>query len=146
MLLFSWLLLALQVKVGKVASFVGKIFVLQCPRIFAPQKLPAIRYEKAWARLHLLFSTIPVYLDKSVISYVHYCTVMQVQMGPLEVINITAIAGDKGHSHAYQCQDNTNGTNILSSVFQPQDKIMVSGRGLSSLYLKGDLSNGVIKR
>ncbi len=54
---------------------------------------------------------------------------MQVQMGPLEVINITAIAGDKGHSHAYQCQDNTNGTNILSSVFQPQDKIMVSGRG-----------------
>ncbi len=27
---YSWLLLALQVKVGKVASFVGKIFVLQC--------------------------------------------------------------------------------------------------------------------
>ncbi len=27
--LFSWLLLALQVKVGKVASFVGKIFVVQ---------------------------------------------------------------------------------------------------------------------
>ncbi len=27
---YSWLLLALQVKVGKVASFLGKIFVLQC--------------------------------------------------------------------------------------------------------------------
>ncbi len=27
--LFSWLLLALQVKVGKVASFVGKIFVVR---------------------------------------------------------------------------------------------------------------------
>ncbi len=27
---YSWLLLALQVKVGKVASFVSKIFVLQC--------------------------------------------------------------------------------------------------------------------
>ncbi len=45
------LLLALQqVKVGKVASFVGKIFVVQCPvfihenhEYFAPQKLPAIR-------------------------------------------------------------------------------------------------------
>ena len=29
-LIFSWLLLALQVKVGKVASFVVKMFVLQC--------------------------------------------------------------------------------------------------------------------
>ncbi len=28
-ILFSWLLLALQVKVGKVASFVGKIFVVR---------------------------------------------------------------------------------------------------------------------
>ncbi len=28
--LFSWLLLALQVKVGKVASFMGKISVVQC--------------------------------------------------------------------------------------------------------------------
>ena len=28
--IYSWLLLALQVKVGKVALFVGKIFVLQC--------------------------------------------------------------------------------------------------------------------
>ncbi len=28
--IYSWLLLALQVKVSKVASFVGKIFVVQC--------------------------------------------------------------------------------------------------------------------
>ena len=32
-ILFSWLLLALQVKVGKVASFVGKIFVACRPSI-----------------------------------------------------------------------------------------------------------------
>ncbi|XP_064389366.1 uncharacterized protein LOC135337365 [Halichondria panicea] len=56
------------------------------------------------------------------------------KMGPLEVINITAIAGDKGHSHAYQCQDNNNGTNILSSVFQPQDKTM---------YVAWERSSGV---
>ncbi len=30
-IIFSWLLLALQVKVGKVASFVGKIFVVRSP-------------------------------------------------------------------------------------------------------------------
>ncbi len=29
-LVSSWLLLALQVKVGMVASFVGKIFVVRC--------------------------------------------------------------------------------------------------------------------
>ena len=29
--IFSWLELALQVKVGKVASFVGKIFVVRLP-------------------------------------------------------------------------------------------------------------------
>ncbi len=28
-IIFSWLLLALQVKVGKVASFVGKIFIVR---------------------------------------------------------------------------------------------------------------------
>ncbi len=42
--IYSCLLLALQVKVGKVASFVGKIFVVQCstthkkPRVFFPMK------------------------------------------------------------------------------------------------------------
>ncbi len=46
--IYSWMLLALQVKVGKVASFVGKIFVVQCSttkttnKYFAPQKLPSI--------------------------------------------------------------------------------------------------------
>ncbi len=42
--IYSWLLLALQVKVGKVASFVGKIFVVQCHEnheYFSPRKLPA---------------------------------------------------------------------------------------------------------
>ncbi len=42
-ILFSWLLLALQVKVGKVASFVGKIFVADLQsrksRIFCPTKI-----------------------------------------------------------------------------------------------------------
>ncbi len=45
---YSWLLLTLQVKVGTVASFVGKIFVLcsttkKNHEYFAPRKLPAIR-------------------------------------------------------------------------------------------------------
>ena len=41
--IFSWLLLALQVKVGKVASFVGKIFVVRPPTTkttnFCPTKI-----------------------------------------------------------------------------------------------------------
>ncbi len=41
--IYFWLLLALQVKVGKVASFVGKIFFVQYSNeYFAPRKLPAI--------------------------------------------------------------------------------------------------------
>ena len=43
----SWLLLTLQIKVGKVASFVGKIFVSTLqprkPRIFCPPEI--IRYH-----------------------------------------------------------------------------------------------------
>ncbi len=46
--IFLWLLLALQVKVGKVASFVGKIrghtFNHESHKYFAPQNLPSIRY------------------------------------------------------------------------------------------------------
>ncbi len=36
-----WLLLVLQAKVGKVASFVGKIFVVHCltTNIFSPVKI-----------------------------------------------------------------------------------------------------------
>ncbi len=43
-LIFSWLLLALQVKVGKVASFVGKIFVLQCSTTKTTNILPHENY------------------------------------------------------------------------------------------------------
>ncbi len=40
-----WLLLALQVKVGKAASFVGKVFVVnENHEYFAPRTLPAIRF------------------------------------------------------------------------------------------------------
>ena len=48
-IIFLWLLLALQVKVDKVALFVGKIFVVRSTfnhknhKYFAPRKLPAIR-------------------------------------------------------------------------------------------------------
>ncbi len=42
--LFSWLLLALQVKVGKVASFVGKIFVVQCSTTKTTNILPHENY------------------------------------------------------------------------------------------------------
>ncbi len=56
--LFLWLLLALKVKVGKVASFVGNIFVVQCsttkPRMFCPTKIT--RYTVgawfAWLWVH----------------------------------------------------------------------------------------------
>ncbi len=41
---FSWLLLALQVKVVKVASFVGKIFVLQCSTTNSSPLLYMTRY------------------------------------------------------------------------------------------------------
>ncbi len=46
--LFSWFLLGLQVKVGKVASFVGKIFVVhysttKTMNILPHENLPAIR-------------------------------------------------------------------------------------------------------
>ncbi len=43
-ILFSWLLLALQVKVGKVASFVGKIFVVQCSTMKTMNNLPHENY------------------------------------------------------------------------------------------------------
>ncbi len=38
--MFSWLELALQVKVGKVASFVGKIFVVRPPTTKTKNILP----------------------------------------------------------------------------------------------------------
>ncbi len=49
--IYSWLLLALQVKVGKVTSFVGKIFVFQCSttNIFATQNYPL--YGSSFHRL-----------------------------------------------------------------------------------------------
>ncbi len=39
-LVSSWLLLALQVKVGKVALFVGKIFAIQCSTTKTTNILP----------------------------------------------------------------------------------------------------------
>ncbi|XP_065888918.1 uncharacterized protein [Dysidea avara] len=35
-----------------------------------------------------------------------------------EAVNITSIAGDKG-KHAYSCEDNTDGSNVISVTFQP---------------------------
>ncbi len=42
--IFSWLQLALQVKVGKVASFVGKIFVVRHPTTKTTNILPHENY------------------------------------------------------------------------------------------------------
>ncbi len=42
--IFSWLELALQVKVGKVASFVGKIFVVRPPTTKTTNILPHDNY------------------------------------------------------------------------------------------------------
>ncbi len=43
-IIFSWLLLALQVKVGKVASFVGKIFVVRSSTTKTTNILPHENY------------------------------------------------------------------------------------------------------
>ncbi len=42
--IFSWLELALQVKVGKVASFVGKIFMVRPPTTKTTNILPHENY------------------------------------------------------------------------------------------------------
>ena len=44
----------------------------------------------------------------------------------MEALNITAIVGDKGHSHPYTCMDNSDGTNVLSVTFHPQQQILAS--------------------
>ncbi len=43
--MFSWLLLALQAKVGKVASFVGKIFAVQYSTTKITNILPHENYQ-----------------------------------------------------------------------------------------------------
>ncbi len=50
-LLGSWFVAALQVKVGKVASFVGKIFVVQCSTTKTTNILPHenIRYTVSFS-------------------------------------------------------------------------------------------------
>ena len=43
----------------------------------------------------------------------------------MEALNITAIVGNKGPSHPYECMDNNDGTNVLSVTFHPQQQILV---------------------
>lgn len=43
----------------------------------------------------------------------------------MQAINITSIVGDKGH-HAYECMDNTDGTNVLSVTYDPNQVTMYS--------------------
>ena len=47
-------------------------------------------------------------------------------IGTMEALNITAIVGDKGQGHPYTCMDNSDGTNVLSVTFHPQQQILVS--------------------
>jgi hypothetical protein len=54
-------------------------------------------------------------------------------IGYMEAVNITAIAGDKGRD-PYICQNNTNGTNVLSVTFEPNDQ---------TLYVAWERSTGV---
>ena len=49
-----------------------------------------------------------------------------VKIGDVEAVNITAIAGHKGEDHPYSCYNNTDGTNVLSVVYKPQDQVLVS--------------------
>lgn len=44
----------------------------------------------------------------------------------MEALNVTAIVGDKGSHHPYQCQNNTDGSNVLSITFKPEHHIMAS--------------------
>ena len=59
-----------------------------------------------------------------------WCNIIQVihtnSVGTMEALNITAIVGDKGQSHPYTCMDNSDGTNVLSVTFHPQQQILVS--------------------
>jgi len=41
-----------------------------------------------------------------------------------EAINITAIVADKGSSHPYHCENNTDGGNVLSVTYHPVDNKM----------------------
>ncbi|XP_062518697.1 uncharacterized protein LOC134193864 [Corticium candelabrum] len=47
----------------------------------------------------------------------------RIKIDVAEAINITAIVGDKG-SHAYECMDNTDGTNVLSVTYDPNVETM----------------------
>ncbi len=38
---------------------------------------------------------------------------------------MTAIVGDKGSQHPHHCQDNTDGTNVLSVTFLPEQHTLV---------------------
>jgi len=47
-----------------------------------------------------------------------------IQIGDAEAINMTAIVADKGSDHPYLCEDNNDGSNVLSVVFHPGQDVM----------------------
>ena len=47
------------------------------------------------------------------------------ELGIDEALNMTAIVGNKGMEHPYQCLDNNDGTNVLSVTFKPASLTLV---------------------
>ena len=42
------------------------------------------------------------------------------------MVNITGIAGDKGHSHPYTCTASTDGSNVLSVAYAPSELLLAA--------------------
>eukprot|EP00051_Salpingoeca_urceolata_P032044 m.14029 g.14029 ORF g.14029 m.14029 type:complete len:505 (+) comp4721_c0_seq1:1601-3115(+) len=78
---------------------------------------PLIRKHFEWSLTPSAWSVERYFfIEKAIKEY----AVVGKPIGLLETANITAIVGDKG-KHAYQCQNNTDGSNILSVAFAPTD-------------------------
>ena len=58
-----------------------------------------------------------------------------VKIGLAQAANITAVVGDKG-THAYRCEENHDGTNVLSVAFAPHDLTLAAAweRGAGSSW------------
>jgi hypothetical protein len=48
-----------------------------------------------------------------------------VKIGLKEAVNITAVVGDKGR-HPYLCEQNVDGTNVLSVAFAPHERVLAA--------------------
>ena len=77
---------------------------------------PEIRKNYMWRGTHALDWSMKRYMF-AVESFKYYQN-EKIAINHNDAINITAILGDKGET-AYQCQDSTAGSNIISVTFHP---------------------------